>query len=184
MKVMLLGDSIRQNYEDRVRELLETEYEVSSPAENGRFAGYTLNSLRHWLNDLPKPDIIHWNNGLWDVYHIPHENRCFTTADEYIEKMRRAYDILRLKGAKIVLATTTPVIEHPTAPDRFNRDIIEYNERLLSEFTGKVDAINDLHALLLPCLKENLLGDGVHLSPEGIRLCAAAIAKSVTQFHN
>ena len=66
-EVLLLGDSIRMFYQERVKELLGEEYNVSAPEENCRFSMYTLNSLRTWLPGFPKPDIIHWNNGLWDT---------------------------------------------------------------------------------------------------------------------
>ncbi len=62
--VLLLGDSIRLLYEPLVKEKLKGKADVYGPEENGRWSGYTLNSLRFWLLYMPKPDIVHWNNGL------------------------------------------------------------------------------------------------------------------------
>ena len=39
-KVMLIGDSIRMLYQDKVVELLGDNYEVVWPYENGRFCKY------------------------------------------------------------------------------------------------------------------------------------------------
>ena len=65
--VLLLGDSRRQGYEPYVRTILEGRAGVYGPNENGRWAGYTLNSLRFWLDQFPVPQIVHWNCGLWDL---------------------------------------------------------------------------------------------------------------------
>ncbi len=65
--VLLLGDSIRMLYQPKVKELLKGRANVYGPAENGRWSDYTLNSLRFWLPQLPDADIVHWNNGFWDI---------------------------------------------------------------------------------------------------------------------
>ena len=56
-QVILLGDSIRMQYQKSVGEKLADIAEVSGPEENGRWSGYTLNSLRFWLPQLPVPDL-------------------------------------------------------------------------------------------------------------------------------
>ena len=67
-KILLLGDSIRENYQEKVKELLFGDNcEIFHPDENCRFSRYTLNSLKFWLPMCPNPDIVHWNNGLWDT---------------------------------------------------------------------------------------------------------------------
>ena len=54
-KVLLLGDSIRMGYQSEVKKLLENEYEVMYPEDNGRFAAYTLwqvNQAFKWTPDI------------------------------------------------------------------------------------------------------------------------------------
>lgn len=82
-QILLLGDSLRMGYEPIVRRMLEGRAQVSGPEENGRWAGYTLNSLRFWIPNLPKPDIIHWNNGLWDLGDDYQLGRPFSLPEEY-----------------------------------------------------------------------------------------------------
>ena len=48
--VILLGDSIRMQYQETVGKKLADIATVSGPEENGRWSGYTLNSLRFWHN--------------------------------------------------------------------------------------------------------------------------------------
>ena len=66
-KVLLLGDSIRIGYQNDVKELLAGEYEVICPDDNGRFAAYTLwqaNQMFKWNPDI---ELVHFNNGYWDM---------------------------------------------------------------------------------------------------------------------
>ena len=65
--ILLLGDSIRMSYQPVVKEMLEGKANVYGPMDNGRWSGYTLNTLRFWLPQMPTPDIVHWNNGIWDM---------------------------------------------------------------------------------------------------------------------
>ena len=68
-KVTLLGDSIRQiGYGKSVEEALKKEgIEVFQPEENCRFARYTFRMLFDYKDQIAGSDVIHWNNGLWDV---------------------------------------------------------------------------------------------------------------------
>lgn len=61
--VVLLGDSIRMYYQEKVKELLGEDYQVFYPEENCKFSTLTLNSLKTWFLDFLKADIIHFNNG-------------------------------------------------------------------------------------------------------------------------
>lgn len=68
IKVSLLGDSIRRiGYGPVMPELLGDNYEVFQPDDNCRFAKYTLRGLFEWWADMEGSDIIHWNNGLWNI---------------------------------------------------------------------------------------------------------------------
>ena len=68
IKVTLLGDSIRQiGYGTRVPEMLGEEYEVFQPEDNCRFVKYTLRLFFDYRDQIKDSDVIHWNNGLWDI---------------------------------------------------------------------------------------------------------------------
>ena len=94
-KIVLLGDSIRLiGYGPKVPALLGEGYEVWQPADNGRYSAFTLHSIMHyWQNDIAGADVIHWNNGLWDV-QIGTDGMQLSLLDDYVKTMARIADIL------------------------------------------------------------------------------------------
>ena len=127
-QIILLGDSVRMQYQKAVGEKLADIAEVSGPEENGRWSGYTLNSLRFWLPNLPAPDLVQWNAGLWDMGDDYQEGRHFYPLDLYEETCHRICRILRKVTGKpdlpIVIATTTPTMHGD------HGDILLYNDVL------------------------------------------------------
>ncbi len=66
-RVLLLGDSIRMGYDSMVKELLSDKYEVFFPEDNGRFSSYTLWQMNQCFKNEGSFDLVHWNNGYWDM---------------------------------------------------------------------------------------------------------------------
>jgi len=165
--VMLLGDSIRMCYQDEVIKNLGEGYQVFKPEENCRFARYTLNSLRYWFNQCPNPNVIHWNNGLWDTAVLYPEDGCFTPVEEYIRDIKRILRELKKTGAKIIFATTTPVnplkAQNPQSK-HYNEDIINYNQYIVEMMRKENIIINDLHHLVYPKINEYICEDYIHLT--------------------
>lgn len=77
-RVLLLGDSISMGYREYVRELLAEEADVQYMEENGRFAKYTMWAANQWIRSNGAPDIVHWNNGVWDITIEPPLEGSFT----------------------------------------------------------------------------------------------------------
>ncbi len=199
-KVMLIGDSIRLNYQESVAKELDGEFEVWGSEENNRFAKYTLNELGRMLNEFSQqkkeeisqalltptaelgkdtiyPDIIHWNNGLWDTSIVCEEDGAFTPVDEYISYMSKILRELRKITDRIIFATTTPV--KPENPNQKNDIIVEFNKRIV-EFMEKENVmINDLNAVVNSNLDEYLAPDNIHLSEAGKAACGKAVAECV-----
>ena len=176
-KIILLGDSIRQiGYGKKVPALLGEGYEVWQPAENCRFAQYTLRGMWDWQKELDGADIVHWNNGLWDVCDLFGDGP-FTAKEDYVKTMLRVAGILQKKVKKVIFATTTPV--HPTRPQNSNARIIEYNRALVPELEKLGVQINDLHALVYRDIERYICADLIHLSEDGIDLCADAVVKAI-----
>ncbi len=169
-QVILLGDSVRMQYQTVVAEKLADIAEVSGPEENGRWSGYTLNSLRFWLPQLPDPDLVQWNCGLWDMGDDYQEGRHFYPPDLYEETCHRICRILRKMTGKpdlpIVIATTTPTLHGD------HEDIRIYNDILRKVAKEENAAVNDLYSVVSPA-KERMIGeDHIHLTPEGIEATA------------
>ena len=177
MKITLLGDSIRMQYAPRVAELLGEGYEIFAPAENCRFAKHTLRGLYDWRGDMKDSRIVHWNNGLWDMCDLFGDG-CFADKGEYLKTMLRIADILLSKHEKVIFATTTPVTERNSYNK--NSDIIEYNALLVPELMKRGVIVNDLHSPIYADVDRYVCSDNVHLSPEGIEICANLVARAIT----
>ena len=72
---------------------------------------------------------------------------------------------------------STPV--HPTRPQNSNARIIEYNRALVPELEKLGVQINDLHALVYRDIERYICADLIHLSEDGIDLCADAVVKAI-----
>ncbi len=187
-EVLLIGDSIRMFCEKSLREKLGGGYHVSSPSENCRFAAYTRNSLRLWLPEFPKPEIIHWNNGLWDVARLYGENECFTPLDRYLDDLCGILRVLRSTGAKIIFSTTTPTDPRKEIPRvgmtsvHFNSDIISYNEAAVKLMRGNGIPVNDLFSVVYPRVHDYISDDLIHPNNNGIEAIASATADFIRNF--
>lgn len=175
-KVTLLGDSIRQiGYGTRVPELLGEDYEVFQPEENCRFVKYTLRMLFDYRAQIEGSDVIHWNNGLWDITTgLFDDGEPFTSEQEYVENMLRVAKELKKLGKRIIFATITPV--HNEYVYNKNSVIQRYNELIVPKLQEMGIEINDLHATVMQDLYKYIGQDQIHLSPEGIEICAKQVA--------
>ena len=180
-KVTLLGDSIRLiGYGTKVPELLGEEYEVFQPAENCRFAKYTLRMLFDYKAQIEGSDVIHWNNGLWDIpTGLFDDGEPFTSEQEYIENMLRVARELKKMGKRVIFATTTPVHEENIHNE--NSVIKRYNDLIVPKLQEMGIEINDLYGAVMQDLYKYVCEDQIHLSPEGVELCAKQVADIIRQ---
>ena len=176
IKVSCIGDSIRMQYAPVVRDMLGEGFVVYEPAENCRFAKYTLRGLFDWAPDMNGSSIVHWNNGLWDVCDLFGDG-AFSSEEEYISNMLRIADLLLARYEVVIFATTTPV--SPKNIYNKNEMIIQYNEKLVPLLKERGIVINDLHSVVYRDIDRYISDDNIHLSEEGIRLCADAVTKVI-----
>ena len=177
--LLLLGDSIRMQYTPAVKDKLKGKANVYGPYDNGRWAGYTLNSLRFWMPHLPDPDIVHWNNGLWDMGDDYDLGRSFSPPDEYVSTLETIIKVLRnLYGENlpIILATTTPTAKTDISARH------EYNELLKDTAARHGIPVNDLFSGIAACKDEFISSDGVHLTETGIAAAAEMVCACVSAY--
>ena len=181
IKVLLIGDSIRINYQDKVRQSLQGRATIGAPEENCRFAAYTLFSLSSWVPDSDY-DVIHWNNGQWDVCYMP-DGRIHTPLQAYLDTEMRIASVLRRKAKRLIFATTTPVhADQFTASvnnGRKNEDIAIYNAAAAGALSAMGVEINDIHRAVSQDVMKYISADRVHLSPEGVELCAGLVTRAI-----
>ena len=187
IKVTLLGDSIRKiGYGLVVPDLLGENFEVFQPNDNCRFAKYTLRGLFDWQKSMEGTQIVHWNNGLWDICDLFGDG-VFTSESEYAETMLRIADILISRYDKVIFATTTPV----TAQNKHNKnsEIEKYNKLIVPLLQKKGVIINDLYGLVATDIDKYIRkDDNIHLTEDGIAVCGKqtadlirGVAQSLTQ---
>lgn len=185
-KVLLLGDSIRMSYQPHVARLLEGKATVVGPSDNCQFTLYTLARLGYWIEDLGRPDIIHWNNGLHDVGHNPDRFPVQIPIDMYRANLEFILKQLKAITPHVIWASTTPA--HPQRPLKNtewswrNEEIDTYNAVALKLMQADKVPINDLHALVWNNVEQFLAEDQLHLSGEGQQACARAVVECVSQF--
>lgn len=176
-RVLLLGDSIRMGYDKKIRELLEDEYEVIfSEEDNGRFAAYTLWQANQFFKEYGHFDLVHWNNGYWDMNIEAPMTEAIHPLDEYENYLRRIIRLIRQNGAKVIFATTTPIYETGGARDNTGTDatinycndwVVQYNEAACKVMKEEGVMVNDLYSLCLEGPKYYKCEDMLHLTEEG-----------------
>ena len=177
IKVSLLGDSIRLiGYGLEVPALLNDSFEVFQPKENCKFAKFTLRGLFDWEGNMSGSKIVHWNNGLWDVCNLFGDG-LFSSESEYAENMLRIADILLKRYDKVIFATTTPVAFENQYNS--NTDIKKYNDLIVPLLKEKGVIINDLYKLVASNIEAYICEDNIHLSEEGIKVCANQVANVI-----
>lgn len=177
IRVVLLGDSIRQHYQPLVAQLLEETCTVWGPQENCAFAKWTLYALRFWREQLACADVIHWNNGLHDVVRFFQEDGCFVSLEEYRDSVLKIARELLKTGAKVIFATTTPILKDDH--ERANADIIRYNRAVVPLLEKMGVVIDDLHACISADPQKYISQDGTHMNDLGKTVCAQAVAASI-----
>ena len=188
MKITLLGDSIRMSYGARVAELLGSDFEVWQPEENCRFSSYTLRGMWDWAANMEGSELVHWNNGLWDLAILYGGTECFTTLDNYMDAIKKTLEQLRKTGAQIIFATTTPCHPdkgsyNPTMPSYTrNADVERYNAAVVDFMEKENIPINDLWSVVYPHIFEYISEDLIHPNDAGKAALADAVADKIKQY--
>ena len=189
--VLLLGDSIRMGYDDKVRDLLRGRARVVYDAEdNGRFAAYTLWQANQLLRKYGPVDVVHWNNGYWDMNIESPMQEPIHPLPEYRHFLKRILALCRGAGAQVIFATTLPVPGAGGARDggtgaslHYQNDwVLSYNAEALAVMREENAPVNDLYALCAAQPGLYKCEDGLHLTEEGYDACAHKIASVLEKY--
>ena len=173
-KLVLLGDSIRLiGYGQSLAEKLSDKYEVWQPEDNCRWADYTYRMLSDHAESVKGADVIHWNNGHWDICDLFGDGS-FTSVENYVKAMTRVAKRLLTITDKVIFSTTTPVTERLTYEN--NERIKKYNAAVVPALRELGIIINDLYAVVEPHIEEYIKEDNIHLNEIGSEACATQIA--------
>lgn len=189
-RVLLLGDSIRMGYDDYVKDLLKDKCTVVyEPDDNGRFSAYTLWQMNQMFRHYGPFDVVHWNNGYWDMNIEAPMEEAMHPLPEYLHFLARILKEIRRHGAKPIFATTTPILSPGAAADitgtgalsiSYNNDwVLAYNAAARALMESENVPINDLYALCAKDPHAYKCEDLLHLTEEGYKICAAQTAEMI-----
>lgn len=164
-RVLLIGDSISMYYTPEVQQQLRGKANVYRIPDNGKSTRYGIQNIQYWLGD-GKWAVIHFNFGLHDIAVMPDGKRQ-VSPEEYEKNLRSMVQILQNTHAKLIWATTTPVVEG--SRNRTEADAAAYNAVARKVMDESHIPIDDLHAFIeAKPNKENLqIPANVHYRAEG-----------------
>lgn len=189
-KILFIGDSIMYGfkrvpgYGHFVKESLADTAEVILPFDNCQDVRYTYTFLEELfdIQDVKTADVIHWNNGLWDILHFAGSSVPRTSVDIYLSHIKKLYEKLKELNpdAEIVFATMTRVREdaHTSVSYRKNTEVDEYNLAAVQLLTDYDVKINDLCEASESLDRSHFADDSVHYNEHG----AQELAKTVIGF--
>lgn len=176
-RVLLIGDSISIGYTVPLREALAGVANVHRPGINCGATPRGLAGLDEWLG-TGKWDVIHFNWGLHDLIH--RDGKRSVPPEEYEKNLREIVARLKMTGAILIWATTTPVPKGISSPkSRVSEDVELYNSIAAKIMQEDTVATDDLYAFALPRLERIQLRANVHYSPEGSAALAGQVAASI-----
>lgn len=193
--VLILGDSISIGYTLQVRELLKDKANVFRPhtadgnkPENCSGTTKGVESIDRWIGDR-KWDVIHFNWGLHDLKHVTEpggntvsnkaQDPVQATVDQYAANLEKIVEQLDKTGAKLIFATTTPVVPKTTGPLREPEAPPKYNAAALKIMKEHGVAVNDLFAFCEPQIEKLQRPKNVHFTDAGSQALAEQVAKAI-----
>lgn len=191
-RVLIIGDSISIGYTIPVRKELKGVANVHRPAENCQHTGHGLAKIDRWLG-TNHWDAIHFNWGIWDTHYLyktnnglvmndrnvkPDDVRIRYTVEQYRENLRELVETLKKTGAKLVWATSTPILSR--SGDRF-KDIARYNEVAAAVMNEAGVATDDLYTPALEHAAQWQRPDKVHYGELGCQELGKLVSGSIRE---
>ncbi|PQO25093.1 SGNH/GDSL hydrolase family protein [Blastopirellula marina] len=193
--VLILGDSISIGYTLQVRDLLKGKANVFRPhtadgtkPENCSGTTKGVESIDRWLGDR-KWDVIHFNWGLHDLKHVTEpggntvsnkaEDPVQATVLQYSQNIEKIVERLDKTGAKLIFATTTPVVPGTTGPLREPESPSKYNAAAVKIMKEHGVSVNDLFAFCDPQIEKLQRPKNVHFTDAGSQALAEQVAKAI-----
>jgi acyl-CoA thioesterase-1 len=191
-KVLIIGDSISIGYTAPVRKNLAGKADVSRPSMNCQHSGTGVQMVKAWMGTT-KWDVIHFNFGIWDTHWVDAKGALVRseadhppssgihiryTPEQYRENLTQIIKVLQGSGAKLIWASTTPVMyrkgERLKAIPTLNRTA----EELMK---ANNIAINDLYGFIMPHVKEWQASDQAHFNAIGKQKLGQQVSESILQ---
>ena len=170
-RVLLVGDSITHNYQEKVRELLRgvcyVDYISTSYAIDARIYNHLVYDFMTDSNYA----LIHFNHGLHGI-HLPKRS--------YKSKLAKLLSKVD-KDVKMILTTSTVVYKegNKRLDNAWMKRVKERNAAVCELASEKGYAIDDLYSVSVSIPKEYRDVDGTHYLPEGYAMLAEKVAECI-----
>jgi lysophospholipase L1-like esterase len=169
-RVLLIGDSVSRGYTLAVRAALAGRANVHRAPENCGGTSRALTKLDIWLGE-GNWDVIHFNFGIHDRG---------TPTGDYAKRLEQIVARLRLTGATLIWASTTPIPDDP-AQKQTAASIVERNQIAAEVMARHRIPVDDLFGAVSPKVDTlRLPAPNVHFKESGYdflgQTAAAAIA--------
>ncbi len=141
------------------------------------------------------PYLIHLNAGLHDLKTIAYGDTAganLIPINQYKENLKRIFDFIHTRTKeKCIWATTTPVINERARQDhskyldfeRYNVDVIRYNEAAVTIANDMQIPINDLYSFVMKNNPDTIIcNDGVHYTDAGYQMLAQVVATEIKKY--
>lgn len=173
-KIFMIGDSILRGYIDKVKQEVGKSYYIYDTGEIAKTSFNIRRYLHEWAFDMKigsNIDVVFFNAGLWDVLRL-NGDEPMVVLDEYNDNLKKI--IWQMKylfpNAKIVFATTTPVIKEEWYHKayrfgRLNQDIEDYNKNAVKIMEDEQVYICDLNKIAKRFVPNDYV-DSTHFTEE------------------
>jgi lysophospholipase L1-like esterase len=198
-RVLLIGDSISMGYTVPVRKLLEGKANVHRIPQNGGSTKVGLAKIEEWLapassagqtassQSAARWDIIHFNWGLHDLMFDPERQPDPAQYEKdqlvlYEKNLRALVARLKLTGAKLIWASSTPVpdeMNSPRSPSHRAKMVQVYNDVASKVMAENGVPIDDLNAYITPVISKMQKPHDVHFGTEGSEFLAKKVAREI-----
>ena len=184
MKVVLIGDSIREGYQPLVAKKCPG-IDVWGPTENCRHSLWALDHFQQWVADQ-EPDVLHVNFGIHDSSIQPDGEHQILPSQYRLCLQRFISKAKQLGKTRMVWATSTPVYQaeagKPMAQWQFSEAnrIADYNAAALEIVTREGLAVNDLHEVVARNdFTKCISADGCHMTEFGNEVLSDAVVEAI-----
>ena len=130
-----------------------------------------------------KIDLIHWNNGHWDVAHWNGEDVSLNSLEQYSSMLLRIHHKLHAlcPNAKIIFALTTPVNpQKGTMVNPRGNDEIEKYNAAATELMKRLNVeINDLYSLVKNDVPADFYTDQCHFNESGYQILGQRVSRVI-----
>lgn len=170
-RVLLVGDSITNGYQEKVRELLKGVCYVDYISTSYAIDTKIYNNLVYSFMTDSKYDFIHFNHGLHGI-HISKKS--------YKSRMKKLLTKID-KDVKLIIATSTVVYKegNKRLDGVWMKRVRERNEAVQELAMENSYLVDDLYTISTSIPKEYRYADGTHYLAEGYAMLAETVAECI-----